>query len=115
MNPMQGNKNRLLIKKVYEYVRQNYVKEITLFQIAEHADLSVSRFCVLFKQSNGDSFVNYLNDYRIEKAKQLLLEPDLKVYEVADMVGFSSLPYFNRLFKSITNQTPNEYRRSLGL
>lgn len=110
-----GNKNRMLIKKVYEYVRQNYVKEITLSQIAEHADLSVSRFCVLFKQSNGDSFVNYLNDYRIEKAKQLLLEPDLKVYEVADMVGFSSLPYFNRLFKSITNQTPNEYRRSLGL
>lgn len=110
-----GNKNRVMIKKVYEYVQQNYVKEITLSQIAEFVDLSVSRFCVLFKQNHGDSFVNYLNDYRIEKAKQLLLEPDLKVYEVADMVGFSSLPYFNRLFKSATNQSPNEYRRSLGL
>ncbi|GJM76054.1 hypothetical protein HMSSN036_82700 [Paenibacillus macerans] len=98
-----------------EYVQQNYAREITLGQIAEYTDLSVSRFCVLFKQHYGDSFINYLNKYRIEKAKQLLLEPDLKVYEVADMVGFSSLPYFNRLFKSLTDESPGEYRRSLGL
>lgn len=110
-----GKKNRFLYKRVAEYVHQNYPKEITLAQIAEYADLSVSRFCVLFKQHYGDSFINYLNHYRIEKAKQLLLEPDLKVYEVADMVGFSSLPYFNRLFKSLTDQSPGEYRRSLGL
>ncbi|MGG4147663.1 response regulator [Paenibacillus algorifonticola] len=110
-----SNKNRLLMKRVYEYVQQNYVNEITLTHISEYVELSVSRFCVLFKQSNGDSFVNYLNLYRIEKAKQLLLEPDLKVYEVAEMVGFGTLPYFNRLFKSIMNQSPNEYRRSLGL
>lgn len=110
-----GKKNRSLSKKVTEFVQHHYSKEITLTQIAEYADLSVSRFCVLFKQQYGDSFINYLNDYRIDKAKQLLLEPDLKVYEVADMVGFSSLPYFNRLFKSLTGQSPNEYRRSLGL
>lgn len=115
VNESAPGKYRSLSKKVAEYVQHNYAKEITLAQIAEHTDLSVSRFCVLFKQQNGDSFINYLNQYRIEKAKQLLLEPDLKVYEVADMVGFSSLPYFSRLFKSLTDQSPNEYRRSLGL
>lgn len=112
---LDDTKNRMLLKKVNEYVQQNYHKEITLTQIAEYTDLSISRFCVLFKKNNGDSFINYLNLYRIEKAKHLLLDLDLKVYEVADMVGFSSLPYFNRLFKSLMNQSPNEYRRSLGL
>ncbi|WP_339218882.1 helix-turn-helix domain-containing protein [Paenibacillus sp. FSL W7-1332] len=110
-----GHRKRFLSKRVTEYVEQNYAKEITLAQIAEYTDLSVSRFCVLFKQQYGDSFINHLNKYRIEKAKQLLLEPDLKVYEVADMVGFSSMPYFNRLFKSLTDRSPGEYRRSLGL
>ncbi|MGI2296001.1 response regulator transcription factor [Paenibacillus sp. GXUN7292] len=109
------HRNHLLLKKVNDYVQQNYHKEITLAQIAEHSDLSVSRFCVLFKMNSGDSFTNYLNVFRIEQAKRLLLDDDLKVYEIADMVGFSSLPFFNRLFKRITNQTPNEYRRSLGL
>jgi two-component system response regulator YesN len=103
------------MKKVQEFVQQNYMKEITLSQIAEIADLSVSRFCVIFKKNTGDSFVNYLNQYRIDKAKQLLLETDLKIYEVADMVGFSTLPYFNRLFKTVTGLSPNEYKRSLGL
>ncbi|MGY4760042.1 response regulator transcription factor [Paenibacillus caseinilyticus] len=110
-----GKKPRFLAKKVSEYIQQNYAKEMTLTQIAEHMDLSVSRFSVLFKQAFGDSFINYVNHYRIKQAKLLLLEPDLKVYEVADLVGFTSLPYFNRLFKSIMDQTPNEYRRSLGL
>lgn len=113
--PQAGKKQRALSKSVAEYVRQNYAKEITLSQMAEYSDLSVSRFCVLFKQQYGDSFINYLNDYRIGVAKQLLLEQDLKVYEIADMVGFSSLPYFNRLFKSQLGQSPNEYRRSLGI
>lgn len=106
----------LIMKRVQEFVQKNYMKEITLSQIAEIADLSVSRFCVIFKKNTGDSFVNYLNQYRIDKAKQLLLlETDLKIYEIADMVGFSTLPYFNRLFKTVTGLSPNEYKRSLGL
>ncbi|RTE11477.1 response regulator transcription factor [Paenibacillus whitsoniae] len=106
---------QLIIKRVQEYVHKNYMNDITLSQIAEVADLSVSRFCVIFKQQHHDSFVNYVNQVRIDKAKELLLETDLKIYEVADMVGFSTLPYFNRLFKSVTGQSPNEYKRSLGL
>jgi two-component system response regulator YesN len=110
-----GKKSRLVSKRVNDYIEQNYSQEITLTHMAEHVDLSVSRFCVLFKQEYGESFINYLNNYRMEKAKVLLLEPDLKVYEIADMVGFSSLPYFNRLFKSMNGLSPNEFRRSLGL
>jgi two-component system response regulator YesN len=110
-----GQNTHQIMKKVQDYIQQSYMKEITLSQIAEFADLSVSRFCVIFKKNTGDSFVNYLNQYRIDKAKQLLLETDLKIYEIADMVGFSTLPYFNRLFKTVTGLSPNEYKRSLGL
>lgn len=110
-----NSNGHLIMKKVQDYVQKNYMNDITLSQIAEVADLSVSRFCVVFKQQYHDSFINYVNLVRIDKAKQLLLESDLKIYEVADMVGFSTLPYFNRLFKSITGQSPNEYKRSLGL
>jgi two-component system response regulator YesN len=56
-----------------------------------------------------------LNQIRIDKAKHLLLEGDIKIYEVSEMVGFASLSYFNRTFKSISGKTPNEYRKHMGI
>lgn len=107
--------SRLIVKKACDYVEKSYMNEISLSHIAEYTGLSVSHFCALFKQNVGDSFVNYMNRYRIDRAKQLLLEPDLKIYEVADLVGFSSLPYFNRVFKNVTRMSPNEFRKSMGI
>ncbi|MCU6792657.1 helix-turn-helix domain-containing protein [Paenibacillus sp. WQ 127069] len=106
---------RLVIKKACDFAEKSYMQEISLSQIADYVGLSVSHFSALFKQHTGDSFVNYMNKFRIEKAKQLLLEPDLKIYQVADMVGFSSMPYFNRVFKNITGLSPNEYRKGMGI
>ncbi|CAN7356641.1 helix-turn-helix domain-containing protein [Paenibacillus sp. LjRoot153] len=106
---------RLVIKKASDYAERSYMQEISLTQIADYSGLSVSHFSALFKQHTGDSFVSYMNKFRIEKAKQLLLEPDLKVYQVADMVGFSSMPYFNRVFKNLTGLSPNEYRKGMGI
>jgi two-component system response regulator YesN len=106
---------RLVIKKACDFAEKNYMQEISLSQIADFAGLSVSHFSALFKQHTGDSFVNYMNKFRIEKAKQLLLEPDLKIYHVADMVGFSSMPYFNRVFKNLIGLSPNEYRKGMGI
>ncbi len=106
---------RLVIKQACDYAEKNYMQEISLSHIAEYVGLSVSHFSALFKQHTGDSFVNYLNGIRIDKAKKLLLEPDLKIYQVADMVGFSSLPYFNRVFKNIIGMSPNEYRKGMGI
>lgn len=106
---------RLVMKKACDYAEQKYMQEISLTQIADYVGLSVSHFSALFKQHAGDSFVNYLNRVRIDKAKQLLLEPDLKIYQVADMVGFSSMPYFNRVFKNVTGLSPNEYRKGMGI
>ncbi|WP_372630627.1 helix-turn-helix domain-containing protein [Cohnella sp.] len=106
---------RLVMKKACDYAEKHYMQEISLSQIADYVGLSVSHFSALFKQSTDDSFVNYLNQIRIDKAKKLLLEPDLKIYQVAEIVGFSSVPYFNRVFKNITGWSPNEYRKGMGL
>ncbi|SDE20586.1 two-component system, response regulator YesN [Paenibacillus sp. UNCCL117] len=114
-DPQSKRSFRLVIRQACEYAEKSYMREISLSEIADYAGLSVSHFSALFKQYSGDSFINYMNRLRIDKAKQLLLEPDLKIYQVADMVGFSSMPYFNRVFKNLTGLSPNEFRKGMGI
>ncbi|MNI01213.1 putative response regulatory protein [compost metagenome] len=103
------------VKQACEYMNNNYMHEITLKQIADQAGLSFAYFSTIFKQYTGEAVVGYLNKIRIEQARLLLLETDIKIYEIAEMAGFPSLHYFNRVFKAISGMTPNEYRRSIGL
>jgi two-component system response regulator YesN len=110
-----GNNMRLVIRRACEYMANNLQEEMTLKQMADYSHLSTSYFGVLFKQYTGKSFVNYLNQIRIEKALELLRSSDQKIYEIAENVGFVSLPYFNRVFKHVSTMTPNEYRKSLRL
>jgi two-component system response regulator YesN len=106
---------KLVIKQVCENIKENYMNDITLAEMAEYSNLSTSYFSTLFKQYTGQSFVNYVNRTRIDRSKLLLMEADIRIYDVADMVGFSSLPYFNRVFKKVVGMSPNEYRKSLGI
>jgi two-component system, response regulator YesN len=114
--PQFANNNmRLVIKRACEYIQTHLQEELTLKQMADYSNLSASYFGVLFKQYSGKSFVNYVNQIRIEKALEYLRNSDKKIYEIAEEVGFASLPYFNRVFKHVWNVTPNEYRKGLGL
>ncbi|MCL6459618.1 MAG: AraC family transcriptional regulator, partial [Gorillibacterium sp.] len=101
--------------QVCEYIDAHYYENFTLARMADMSHMSVSYFSMLFKKTTGQTFLNYLNLVRLQKAKELLREPDLKIYEIADMAGYTSLPYFNRIFKQIVQITPVEYRRRLGL
>ncbi|MEK3720621.1 response regulator transcription factor [Paenibacillus sp. FSL H8-0034] len=103
------------IKKVCDYIDEHYYENFTLARLADMSHMSVSYFSMLFKKTTGQTCINYLNLVRLQKAKELLQEPDLKIYEIADMVGYTSLPYFNRIFKQIVTITPFEYRKRLGL
>jgi two-component system response regulator YesN len=112
LSPQYGNQHvKLAIRKVCEHIDKHYAHNYTLPEAAEMAHLSVSHFSSLFKKSTGMTYLNYVNQLRIEKAKELLLVPETKIYEVADQVGFTSLPYFNRVFKQIVGATPLEYRK----
>lgn len=114
-NQMEKRSFRLVIRQACEHAEKHYMQELTLAAASRQAGLSASHFSALFKQHTGDSYVNYINRLRIDKAKQLLLEPDLKIYQVAEMVGFSSIPYFTRLFKTVAGMSPNEYRKGMGI
>lgn len=78
--------------------------------MAQQFNMSNSYFSRLFKQHTGKNFVDYLTTKRIDVAKQLLRSTDLKIYEIAETIGYSESRYFNQLFKRITNHTPSEYR-----
>ncbi|WP_161601577.1 response regulator transcription factor [Paenibacillus luteus] len=104
-----------IMKKACEYIHIHYMKDISLTEMAEFTCMSISHFSLWFKRYTGKTLVNYIHETRINKAKDLLRETRLKVYEIAEQVGFTTQPYFIRVFKNTMGLSPNEYRRSLGL
>ena len=100
-----------LIYAVKEYVTMHLSDvELTLAGTAEKSYLNSSYLSRIFKKEIGVSFVEYVNSLRIEKAKSLLEETDLKIYEVAERVGTGNANYLGILFKKAVGCTPYEYR-----
>ena len=75
-------------------------------------NMSESYFSHIFKKDVGISFIDYVNNEKIEKAKELIVSSNYKVYEVSEMLGFQNSTYFNMLFKKITGLAPNDYKKS---
>lgn len=113
----ERNKKELkqVIKTACDFIHSHYPDDLTLTQMAEYTNLSISHFSSLFKRYTGESLIAYINQVRVEKAKELLRNSNDKIYLIAEEVGFSSQPYFIRVFKNVTGMSPNEYRKSLGL
>lgn len=108
-NNRLGNTD-ILIKKAEQYIEDNYGKKITLDDIAGHVGISKYYFSVLFKKEKGITFSNYLNSVRIDKAKQLLKNPQVTVNDAAYEAGFNDPQYFSKTFKKYTGMTVTEYR-----
>lgn len=101
------------ISRAVSYIELHYKENITVEEMAKISTMSGSRFFDKFKQSVGQTPVEYLNYYRISKAIVLLLnEKDMSVENISESVGFESTSYFHRLFKRITGRTPGEYRKN---
>lgn len=100
------------IHKIVLYLEENFYKEISLKEIAEHFHMNMAYFCQYFKKYTGDTFVHYLNFLRIEKAKPLLLSGEESVEQIAEKVGIMNSNYFFRVFKKITGKTVGEFRKS---
>ncbi|TLS53689.1 response regulator [Paenibacillus antri] len=100
------------ITKALQYIKRHYTENISLQSVADHVGLSLSYLSNLFKKELQISFVDYLNRYRIERAKELLIGTQLKSYDIAVQVGFSpEYTYFSKVFKKVTGLNPNEYRK----
>lgn len=102
-----------IIKKAMAYIQEHYQEQLTLNDIASHVYVSPSYVSRMFSRELNKNFVDYINEVRIEKAKELLRDVRYKTYEIADRVGIQDARYFSRLFKKHTNMTPTEYRDSL--
>lgn len=103
------------VAQAIEYMEKNYAKPLNLAVLANVVSLNYTYFSSIFKNKTGMSVTAYLQNLRIQKAKQLLTSTDDKVCEVARKTGFTDARYFEKLFKSCENITPSEYRRQLAV
>jgi len=102
-----------VISKAKHFIQDHLDEELSLTQVARTVNTSTFYFCKLFKKVTGLNFTDYVSRLRIEKAKNLLMNPNLRVSEIAYEVGFQSLTHFNRVFKKILGQSPTIYRQKL--
>ncbi|WHX48029.1 response regulator [Paenibacillus woosongensis] len=98
------------IAKAVQYIEQNYDQDLSLQVLSQHVHLSKNYFSNLFKREMGEGVIDYITKVRLERAKALLRNTDLKSSEVGMLVGISDSKYFSKLFKKMTGATPSEYR-----
>ncbi|MBB3128838.1 two-component system response regulator YesN [Paenibacillus rhizosphaerae] len=106
-------KNRKIIGEVQTYVRENLDQTIVLREIAERFAFSPNYLGQLFKEEVGIHFSDFVTKERMNRARELMHDSKLKIYEVASAVGYKNIMHFNRLFKEHFGLTPSEMRRQL--
>lgn len=113
VNSYNNKSIKLVLRKAVDYLQSHYSEQITLDEVAEQVYVSTYYLSRMFKRELGRNFVDYLNEIRIGKAKELLKDVKYKTYEVAEMVGIPDAHYFSRLFKKHEGVTPTEYRDTI--
>lgn len=104
-----GNgKHRQAVDFMIEYIHEHYAEDLTLGGLADKVYISRNYLSMIFKNMTGETFNNYLTRVRVEKARELLMEKNALVYEVAEKVGYKNVPYFSTVFKKFTGMNPTE-------
>jgi AraC-like DNA-binding protein len=99
-----------VVSRVEAYLEEHPHEDVSLQDMAKLLNLSVFYFCKVFKKATGKTFTQYLAEVRVAKAKNLLMNPHVRISEVAFEAGFQSITHFNRLFRRVTGQSPTAYR-----
>ncbi|MEM7792256.1 MAG: helix-turn-helix domain-containing protein [Verrucomicrobiota bacterium] len=99
-----------VVKNAKRYIQNRFQERISLDEAAQAVNASTRHFCKVFKQATGITFTDYLSRVRVEKAKHLLQNPNLRVSEIAFEVGFESISQFNRSFKRVVGMAPTQFR-----
>ena len=91
------------------YLQENYDRDLSLNDIAGEFHLSAGYVGILFKKSSGENFKDYFNQYKIEKAKEILQQEEVKIKDLAERVGCNSTSSFIRIFKKYAGVSPGQY------
>ena len=109
---MQWEIEEKLVEQIRLFINEHYQNEgLSLKEISEATNFSISHICIVFKGKTGSTLNQYITQYRMLKAKALLLNFPYKIIDIADMVGYSNGNYFGKSFKKIVGITPTEYRQ----
>ncbi|MDC7233037.1 MAG: response regulator [Spirochaetales bacterium] len=111
MKKLDSGQSRI-IRKAKSYIRKHYSSPgLSLEEVSLYVEVSRTHLSAQFKKESGQTFRDYLTHVRIEAAKKLLDETNLKVYEICENVGYPNVEHFSRIFKKLTGTTPNRYHR----
>ena len=102
----------LAVKKAQSMIHEFYTDGITLGEIADRLNLTQEYLGAQFHKELGENFSAYIRNYRLAKAKELLIGTQMKQYEIAEKVGYADAKYFARVFKEYVGMSPAEYRKS---
>jgi AraC-like DNA-binding protein len=100
------------LNKAVKFIHDNYQADISLEELSKISNFNKYYFCNIFKSFTGESFKEYQNRIRVQKATELLCATDMPITEIAFLCGFNDSNYFARVFKKFTNKTPREMRKS---
>lgn len=98
--------------QLMNFIHENFHRDLSLSDLAEHFNLTSSYVSKVFKEQTGENFKEYLNMYRVKKAKEILSVQELKISQVASMVGFNNVNTFIRTFKKYVGLSPGQYEKS---
>ena len=107
---VSATRTNAMIERALQIISERYMEDLTLQTIADELSLHPVWLSKLFKKETGQTYLDHLTEVRIERAKVLLRETSLKIYEIAESVGYHDLQHFGNLFKKRTGRTPKEYR-----
>ena len=93
-----------------DYITEHYREGVTLRQVAADCHVNTSYLGQIFRKETGSAFTDYVNTLRVQEAERLLADPTLKVYEIAEAVGFTDYHYFLKIFRKVTGKSPTEIR-----
>lgn len=102
-----------MIQAALDYINRHFSENISLQEVADNINISKNYLCDIFKKEIGITFINYVTNLRIEKAKEFLANTDMKMYEVSNAVGYNDYAYFSQIFKKHTGTTLSAYRKTI--
>ena len=111
ISPLYKNQSLKKLEPVFKYVEDHFNEDIRLDEVAILVNYSPQYFCRIFKETTDKTFIDYLNCFRINTAKKLLINTNESIYGIYIKTGFSSFSYFNRIFKKYNKLSPTEYRQ----